>query len=266
MVAVGNISMLKPNTISIPIDKDNDDIAVYLDKEFQFYIDIEGKGRLIYSVKPLTLDTEQKLITELNSIYKSQLYKHHLSENEELTPEVIAMIYNQNIFSDKSVDRLTVDYSTCLNPELILPELKGIFKAFDIGEVDSQDYYKLYDKLNDVGFYKKHWFPPFTLFHRLKTIHKLKRRSLDYLLYLANKVIDAYTMALLRHQEVYLKFKVLMNIVRYEREFKKKLLSLFLTDTQKMTPYRHLKDLDNSTLFLEQNADTIHNGNTIPVF
>lgn len=264
MVAVGNISMLKPNTKSIPIDKNDDDTAVYLDKGFQFHIEIEGRGKLNYTVKPLTLDTEQKLVTTLNDLLKNQLYKLYLSENEDLTPKVLAMLYKHNLFSEHSIDGFIADFSTCLNPELILPELKGILKAFKADDLCRGDYQSLYEKLVEITYYKKHHFKPSALYHKMMTIRKLKRKNLDDLVYLADKVIRAYTIALLRQQEIYLKFKVLMNVVRYEREFKKKLLSLFLVDTQKMS--KSHRDLDSSTLYLGQNADTTHNGNTIPVF
>ncbi len=266
MVAVGDISVLKPNTRAIPIDKNGDDTPVYLDKEFQFYFDIEGKGRLIYTVEPLTLYTESKLLSELGYELNRQVRKVDAGQIDLNDVDGLKRLANYRMINSSRIDKLVVEFSRCINPELIIPKLKGILKVFTKDDLVHDDYAGLYDELVRVGHYKEHSNKMIAWFKRRMVISELKRKNMDSLVGLANEVVDAYSLALLGRQEIYLKLKVLVNVVRYEREFKKKLLNLFsegLYRKEKTTPH---PELDNSTLLSEQNAGSTKIGSGIPVF
>lgn len=262
MLAVGDISILKPNSKDIPIDKNGNDTAVYLNKEFLFYIDIENKGRLVYSVKPLTLKTENELILGLNDVLKTQLYKLHLLEDSKVNQDKLIKLFNYNIFSGENIDNLLIRFSKCLNPKLILPSLSGIFKVFIKSELSYKDYEHLYQELIHIGHYKNYKNIILRLYHKSRTIASLKRKPLEYIKQLVEKIVDSYTLSLLRDQEIYLKFKVISNIIRYEREFKKKLLNLFLAETE----MKHREDLEGLILSSEQNVGSMNNGYSTPVF
>jgi hypothetical protein len=173
---------------------------------------------------------------------------------------------NYRLLNSSRIDKLMVEFTQCRNPELIIPKLKGLLKAFTKDDLVLDDYIGLYDELVRIGHYKEHRNKITAWFQRRKNISELMHKNMDSLLRLANKVIEAYTHSLIAKQEIYLKLKVLVNVVRYEREFKKKLLSLFsenLYRKEKMTLH---SGLDNSTLLSEQNADSTRTGSGIPVF
>jgi hypothetical protein len=266
MIAVGDISMLKPNTKAIPIDKNGDDTPVYLNDEFKFYFDIEGKGKLVYTVQPLTLYTESKLLSELGYELNRQIRKVNAGHIDLSDKDGLKRMADYRMLNTSRIDKLVVEFSRCINPELILPKLRGILKAFTKDNLVWEDYAGLYDELVRIGHYPK---PVNRLIRWIKRRMKtgvLMRKSLDNLMELTKKVIDAYTYALLGNQEIYLKLKVLVNMLRYEREFKKKLLMLFSENFTRKDPPKSHPGLDNSTLLSEQNAGMMGNGSLIPVF
>lgn len=263
MIAVGDISMLKPNSLSIPIDKDTGDIAVYLDEEYEFYIDIEEVGRLTYTVKPLTLKTEHMLISELNKALKLQLFKLNLAEEEQINYKTLAEMYKYDVFSGERLDDLIVRFSKCKNPQLILPELENIRKSFTKESLSNTDYRALYQKLVQIGYYEKAETIPVKFIQKLIRIRKLKKLSQHEILSLVNLIIDTYTKSMLADQEIYLKFAVVSNMLRYEREFKKKLLNLFSKKTNRK---KIMEALGNSIIYSNMNSDIKTDGSTIPVF
>ncbi|MFW5799938.1 MAG: hypothetical protein ACOCV8_03895 [Spirochaetota bacterium] len=262
MRAVGNITMLKPDSGQIPIDKDNDDTPVYLDKAYHFYIDIENKGRLNYTVKPLTFNTEHKLLSVLNKHLLKYMYE---PENLHNVNKNLQALLNTLTIKGEGIDTLIIEYSQCLNPEIILPELNKIFKAYTKSELEHIDYINLYKKLVDIGYYKISGNIISRKYYKRKKIKSLQKEELNQLKQLSQEIVKAYTKALLLNQETYLKYKILVNLVKYERNFKKKLLNLFLIDLKSMEKPIN-PDLENSILYSEQNADMTKTGYTIPVF
>ncbi len=269
MVAVGNIAMLKPNSSSIPIDKD-DDTPVYLDEKFRFFIDINNingrKDTLIYTVQPLTLYTESKLISELGYALNIQLTAADGTTDYDSIKDVVRRKRIQGQITDNHINRLIVKYSKCINPSVLLVSLKNIFSAFTVKDLTKSDYYSLYEELvaahlivEPDGFLRR------ILFKR-DTIRRLRQMTITEILRKTDDIMDAYTLGMLSNQDVYTRLKVLTNIIRYEREFKKKLLLLFSKEGTDSHRSQRRRDLDKLTLLYETNADTERTGLEIPVF
>ncbi len=266
MIAVGNVSMLKPNSGSIPIDQHDDDTPVYLDKKFRFFIDIEGMGELIYTVEPLTFRTETQLISELGYALNTQLRSIDEDESDSKIRDLIKQYRSRVLIKDLMINKLIVKYSRCINPSVMLPSLKGVFSAFTVSDLSDSDYDNLYKELVTINHYTK----PKGLLRKVlfkhKTLHKLHNMNMDEILKKSNGIVDSYTLGILSHQDIHTKIKVLLNVIRYEREFKKKLHQLFSNDQSQSMRERTNRDLDNSTLLLETNADMMKTGQRIPVF